>query len=131
MERTHLGFNYQSSRLLPWQFYFRNFVAMILDDRESCKKFKKKCQIDAHWKPFSLKCSFCEINYRIIGKIESFERDRKFIGRFIGVDFENLMDSGKLLVCYIHIVDFMVYRQSHIKSSHIVSRFQPKSATFE
>ena len=51
---------------------------MILDDRESCIKFNKKCDINDHWKPFSLKCSFCEINYRVIGKIEAFERDRKF-----------------------------------------------------
>ena len=67
---------------------------MILDDRESCFKLKKNCAINDHWKPFSLKCSFCEIDYRIIGKIEDFERDRKFIGRLIGVDFENLVDLG-------------------------------------
>ena len=72
---------------------------MILEDRESCTKFNKKCDINDHWKPFSLKCSFCEINYRVIAKIEAFERDRKFIGRLVGVDFENLMDSGKLCRC--------------------------------
>ena len=71
---------------------------MILDDRESCTQFHKKCDINDHWKPFSQKCSFCEINYRVIAKIEAFERDRKFIGRLVGVDFENLMDLGKVCI---------------------------------
>ena len=74
----------------------RNFVKMILDGRECCIKADRKCDMNDHWKPFSLKCSFCEIEYRIIGKIEDFERDRKFIGRLVGVDFENLVDLGKL-----------------------------------
>ena len=81
---------------------------MILDDRESCTQFHKKCDINDHWKPFSQKCSFCEINYRVIGKIEAFERDRKFIGRLIGVDFENLVDLGKQCTMQPNIIKYHV-----------------------
>ena len=71
---------------------------MILDDREYCKKFHKRCDINDHWKPFSSKCSFCGLNYRIIGKSEAFETDRKFIGKLAGVNFQDLgMGSSRLL----------------------------------
>ena len=65
-------------------------MQMILDDRENCIKFHKKCEINDHWKPFASKCSFCGLKYRIIGKSEAFEIDKKFIGQLAGLDFQKL-----------------------------------------
>ena len=35
--------------------------------------------IDAHWRPFYLRCGYCEAEYDVIGKMETFEDDLKFI----------------------------------------------------
>ena len=54
--------------------------------------------IDAHWRPFYLRCGYCEVDYDIIGKMETFEDDLKFIfeSKNLTMASSSDMDSGFL-----------------------------------
>ena len=64
---------------------FPRFVDMVLQQHNSgncsSKPFSKKCKIDAHWKPQYMQCFYCEMNYDVIGKVETFEEDFLYIVR--------------------------------------------------
>ena len=39
-----------------------------------------KCtEINEHWKPFSSKCAYCDIQYDVIGQLDTFQEDMKYV----------------------------------------------------
>jgi hypothetical protein len=35
--------------------------------------------INEHWRPFYARCSYCDITYNVIGRVETFEEDFRYI----------------------------------------------------
>ena len=69
---------------------FKTFVQMVIRrSKKRCQKISK-CDLDRHWQPFISRCGYCNVNYKIISKSETFNEDRKFIGKLADVDFETL-----------------------------------------
>ena len=62
---------------------FPGFVDHVLNEyKESdCyKSYNLPCfNIDVHWRPYNARCSYCDIPYNVIGRIETFEEDIKYI----------------------------------------------------
>lgn len=67
---------------------FENFVRYILDSPEltgcvasttsesSSSSSLSSCDaVDAHWRPFFARCAYCDVDYDVIGKLETFEED--------------------------------------------------------
>ena len=51
---------------------FPSFVNLVLKEYNRSK-------MDRHWKPFYRRCRFCEVPYEVIGKMETFNEDIKYI----------------------------------------------------
>jgi hypothetical protein len=57
---------------------FPHFVQYILDSPEVQNCSIDDCHsVDAHWRPFYDRCAYCNVDYDVIGKMESFEDDVK------------------------------------------------------
>ena len=58
---------------------FKNFLLFVMkkiENYEDCSAKNLQCNlIDVHWRPYYLRCAYCDINYNFIGRMESFERD--------------------------------------------------------
>jgi hypothetical protein len=69
----HIRKNYGGEATFP------HFVNYLLNSSE----FKTKCtledcvSLDYHWKPFYDQCGFCNVDFDVIGQMESFEDDVK------------------------------------------------------
>ena len=58
---------------------FPHFVQYILDSPEVRGCTLEDCEtVDAHWRPFYARCAYCDVDYDVIGKMESFEEDVRF-----------------------------------------------------
>ena len=51
---------------------FPDFIDFVLHEWESH-------QCNEHWQPQYMHCDFCEINYDIVGRVETLEEDLKYI----------------------------------------------------
>ena len=69
---------------------FKTFVQMVIERSEKMCQKLSKCDLDRHWRPFISRCGYCTINYKVIAKLETFNEDRKFIGKLADVDFETI-----------------------------------------
>ena len=63
---------------------FSSFVHYVLDEyqkNEECRKSQNKyCRpVDRHWNLYNFRCLYCDIPYDVIGKMESFNEDVKYI----------------------------------------------------
>ena len=63
---------------------FAEFVNLVLEEyqeQEQCRKsYNKDCShVDRHWNLFDARCQYCEIPYNVIGKMETFDDDVKYI----------------------------------------------------
>ena len=62
---------------------FPEFVEHVLEEynKSDCyRSYNVPClTIDAHWRPYNARCSYCDIPYSVIGRIETFEEDVKYI----------------------------------------------------
>ena len=43
-------------------------------------------KVDTHWRPFTFKCSYCDINYDLIGRMETWNDDLNYIARKRGLE---------------------------------------------
>ncbi|KAM7353437.1 carbohydrate sulfotransferase 11 isoform 1-T7 [Cochliomyia hominivorax] len=59
---------------------FNEFVQYLIEQYEQGKPF------DEHWSPIYSFCTPCSINFTIIGKVETFNRDSEFIIRQAGLE---------------------------------------------
>ena len=62
---------------------FSDFIKLVLDQYEtsSCSNaYHFPCQdMNTHWRPYFPTCLYCDIDYNVIGKTETFEDDVKYI----------------------------------------------------
>lgn len=59
---------------------FREFVLYLIDNS------KNKTDFDEHWAPIYTFCTPCSINYTIIAKVETLQRDSEYIIRQTGLE---------------------------------------------
>ena len=59
---------------LPEEKMFRSYIAMIMNG-----KFGEDPHIDFYWR----QCNICNINYDVIGKMETFDTDMKYVMNFV------------------------------------------------
>eukprot|EP00095_Tigriopus_kingsejongensis_P003836 maker-scaffold1297_size49794-snap-gene-0.7 protein:Tk03836 transcript:maker-scaffold1297_size49794-snap-gene-0.7-mRNA-1 annotation:"carbohydrate sulfotransferase 11-like" len=58
---------------------FSNFVKFLqMDYSSNCSL--RSCYVDVHWRPFYERCGFCDIDYDVIGYLDEFEEDAKYLG---------------------------------------------------
>ena len=48
------------------------------------------CVMDVHYRPFISRCAYCSVPYAVISKAETFEEDKRFIGKMAGIQFEDI-----------------------------------------
>lgn len=70
---------------------FKEFVQYLIEQYEQGKPF------DEHWSPIYSFCTPCSINFTIIGKVETFNRDSEFIIRQAGLESLLLGKLPKML----------------------------------
>ena len=62
---------------------FPEFVDHILMEykKSDCNKsYNFPCpSIDVHWRPYNARCAYCDIPYNVIGRLETFDDDIKYI----------------------------------------------------
>ncbi|KAH8412876.1 hypothetical protein KR009_006440, partial [Drosophila setifemur] len=68
---------------------FEEFVRFLIAEHAAGKRF------DEHWAPIYSFCTPCSVNFTIIGKTETFQRDSEFIIRQAGLE-TLLLGLGKL-----------------------------------
>lgn len=59
---------------------FKEFILFLIDN------YKKGERFDEHWAPIFSFCTPCSINYTLIAKIETFQRDSEYIIRQSGLE---------------------------------------------
>ena len=57
---------------------FPSFISYILDNGLS-KCNRTFCHVDGHWTPYYFRCSFCQRQYDVIGRMETFSEDLRFV----------------------------------------------------
>lgn len=70
---------------------FKEFILFIIDNHKYGRRF------DEHWTPIYSFCTPCSINYTLIAKVETFQRDTEYIIRQAGLEtlLLNKLPSGK------------------------------------
>ena len=72
---------------------FPAFVNLVLKEYavSNCSKnHKNKCsKINDHWRPFAYKCAYCDIQYDVIGDLNTFHEDMKYV--ILKNNLENLL----------------------------------------
>ncbi|XP_055295890.1 carbohydrate sulfotransferase 11 isoform X2 [Sitodiplosis mosellana] len=70
---------------------FKEFILFLIDN------YKKGERFDEHWTPIYSFCTPCSINYTLIAKVETFQRDTEYIIRQSGLEtlLLNKMPAGK------------------------------------
>ena len=62
---------------------FSSFVNHVLNEynKSDCKtSYNVPCfNVDVHWRPYNARCSYCDIPYNVIGRVETFEEDVQYI----------------------------------------------------
>ena len=59
---------------------FINFVLKEYNESNCYGNHHLPCfTINAHWRPFNARCSYCDITYNVIGRVETFEEDFRYI----------------------------------------------------
>ena len=65
---------------------FRNnfpaFVDFVLNSYKKSKCYQKHntpCDINVHWRPYNARCLYCDISYDVIGRMETFDEDVRYI----------------------------------------------------
>ena len=63
---------------------FSMFLDTVLKEAEEMKKSGKAKKMFTDWRPYHDTCYFCQVEYTVISKTESFEEDKKRILRMVG-----------------------------------------------
>lgn len=70
---------------------FKEFITFLIGSHKNGRNF------DEHWTPIYSFCTPCSINYTLIAKVETFQRDTEYIIRQTGLEtlLLNKMPVGK------------------------------------
>ncbi|EDV31767.1 uncharacterized protein Dana_GF15517 [Drosophila ananassae] len=93
---------------------FEEFVRFLIAEHEAGKKF------DEHWAPIYSFCTPCSVNFTIIGKTETFQRDSEYIIRQAGLE-SLLLGLGKLPQRKLRKIGNQA--RSGVKSEALVERY--------
>ena len=64
---------------------FDTFVKeVVLKEAEESPNDKLYSKMNIHWRPFNSLCSFCNVRYNVISKMETFEEDKRHILEMLG-----------------------------------------------
>ena len=65
---------------------YTNFSAFVNDvikeyvHSDCYKHYNRPCfRVNTHWRPFNGRCLYCDIPYHVIGRMETFEEDARYI----------------------------------------------------
>ena len=59
---------------------FVNHVLKEYKESDCYHSYNRPCfAIDQHWRPFNARCSYCDIPYNVIGRLETLEEDVRYI----------------------------------------------------
>ena len=59
---------------------FINHVLKEYKESDCYQSYSLPCfAIDVHWRPYNARCMYCDIPYNVIGRVESFDEDVKYI----------------------------------------------------
>ena len=59
---------------------FVNHVIKEYHQSDCYRHYNWPCfKINGHWRPFNGKCLYCDIPYHVIGRMETFEEDARYI----------------------------------------------------
>ena len=67
---------------------FSQFLEFLIQQADSCASTNTWDKMDLHWRPYDKICSFCQVNYTVIAKLETFDQDRERILGMVGVHGE-------------------------------------------
>ena len=67
---------------------FAQFLNLVIQQADSCASTNTWDKMDLHWRPYDKICSFCQVNYTVIAKLETFDQDREMILGMVGVHGE-------------------------------------------
>ena len=66
---------------------FEEFLSeLVLKPANSSRSKKTYLEMDPHFRPFNTYCAFCNINYKVISKMETFDEDKKRILELLGLE---------------------------------------------
>ena len=69
---------------------FAEFLDVVIEQSASCPSTKSCDKMDLHWRPYDQICSFCQVNYTVISKLETFDADREMILGMVGIEGERV-----------------------------------------
>ena len=59
---------------------FVNYVLKEYSESDCHKHYNHPClAINIHWRPYNARCSYCDIPYNVIGRLETFEEDLRYL----------------------------------------------------
>ena len=58
---------------------FSSFVELVLKEYSQSKNLKWTWNMNGHWTPMSMSCFYCDVKYDVIGRMETFSDDLKYI----------------------------------------------------
>ena len=76
---------------------FSAFVDYVLDGykKSVCyQKFNTPCSINVHWRPYNARCLYCDIDYNVIGRMETFDEDVRYI--FLKANLTEMLNISEL-----------------------------------
>ena len=67
---------------------FTTFVDHVFRDAESegCLDSMQLCPINVHWRPQVGRCAYCDVDYDVIGKVETYADDLRYIAVSAAMD---------------------------------------------
>ena len=58
---------------------FSSFVELVLKEYSQSRQLSWPWKINGHWTPMSMRCFYCDVRYDVIGRMETFSDDLKYI----------------------------------------------------
>ncbi len=79
---------------------FGRFIAIVIEDVSRFLEHPKFV-IDVHWRPFYVRCDYCNVDFNVIGKVETFDEDVLYIVNKAGL-VDELLDPDYMDPDSIH-----------------------------
>ena len=76
---------------------FSSFVDYVLSGykKGSCyQRYNSPCGINVHWRTYNARCLYCDIDYNVIGRVETFEEDVRYI--FLKTNLTEMLNISEL-----------------------------------
>ena len=54
---------------------FRSFISLVLNS----SSIDNRRSENVHWRPYYVRCAYCQAHFDVVGKLENFDEDFKYI----------------------------------------------------